>query len=103
MYSSLLQCFVIAVRSDMGLYDVPMSIYLLVFGIGMMSVNFHVCGMVLLFREYVVHVGGVCESKWSEVFKVLDDNFIRRCGVIVFAVVYCLLNISCSECYCGCL
>ena len=37
-------------RSEMGLYDVPMFMSLLGFGVGMVFANFHVCGMALLFR-----------------------------------------------------
>ena len=41
----------------------------------------------------VVHVGEVCESKRSDVFKMPDIY----CGVVCFALFYCLLNL----CYCG--
>ena len=34
----------------MGLYEVPLSITLLSFGIGTMLANFHMCGIVLLLR-----------------------------------------------------
>ena len=32
----------------MGLYEVPLSVYLLGFGIGIMLANFHVCGIMFL-------------------------------------------------------
>ena len=41
--------FAITERSEMGLYDVPMFISLLGFGISMMFTHFHVCGMMSLF------------------------------------------------------
>ena len=38
----------------------------------------------LLFSD--VHVGEICESKWSYVLEVPDVEFIRPCGVVVFAL-----------------
>ena len=35
--------------------------------------------------------------------EVLDVDFIRPCGVVVFAVFYCRLDLCCGECYVGCL
>ena len=35
-------------RRDMGLYKVPLSVYLLGFGIGTMLAYFHVCGIMLV-------------------------------------------------------
>ena len=34
----------------MGLYEVPMSMSMLGFGIGTMLANFHMCGIMLLLR-----------------------------------------------------
>ena len=34
----------------MGLYEVPLSLSLLGFGMGTMLANFHVCGIMLLLR-----------------------------------------------------
>ena len=34
----------------MGLYEVPLSVSLLGFGIGTMLANFHVCGIMFLLR-----------------------------------------------------
>ena len=39
---ALLQC-AITERWDMGLYEVPLSMSLLGFGIGIMLTNFHIC------------------------------------------------------------
>ena len=36
-------------------------------------------------------------------FEVPDVDFIRSCGVIVFALFYSLFNLCCSECYFSCL
>ena len=32
-----------------------------------------------------------------------DVDFIRPCGVAVFALFYCRLDLCCGECYVGCL
>ena len=37
-------------RRDMGLYEVPLSISLLGFGMGTVLANFHMCGIMLVFR-----------------------------------------------------
>ena len=37
-------------RRDMGLYEVPLSVSLLGFGIGTMLANFHMCGIMLVLR-----------------------------------------------------
>ena len=37
-------------RRDMGLYGVPLSMYLLVFGMGTMLANLHMCGITLMLR-----------------------------------------------------
>ena len=40
---------------------------------------------------------------WSYVLEVPDVDFIRLCGVVVFALFYCHLDLCCGECYVGCL
>ena len=35
---------------DMGLYEVPLSMSLVVFGMGTMLANFHMCGVMLVIR-----------------------------------------------------
>ena len=46
----LLQCFAMTEKSDKGLYEVPLSMSLLGFGIGTMLTNFHMCGIMLVLR-----------------------------------------------------
>ena len=41
---------VITERRDMGLYEVPLSMSLVGFGMGNMLANFHVCGIILVLR-----------------------------------------------------
>ena len=52
---------------DMGLYEVPLSLSLLDFGMGTMLTNFHMCGIMLLLRAYK-HTCEECESKRDYVF-----------------------------------
>ena len=42
--------FAITERRDMGLYEVPLSMSLLGFGMGTMLANSHVCGIMLVLR-----------------------------------------------------
>ena len=35
--------------------------------------------------------------------EVPDVDVIRPCGVVVFALFYCRLDLCCGECYVGCL
>ena len=42
--------FAITERRDIGLYGVPLSMCLLDFGTGTMLANFHMCGIMLVFR-----------------------------------------------------
>ena len=42
--------FAITERRDMGLYEVPLSMSLLGFGMGTMLANFHMCGIMLVLR-----------------------------------------------------
>ena len=37
-------------RRDMGMYEVPLSMYLLDFGLGTLLPNFHMCGIMLVLR-----------------------------------------------------
>ena len=60
-------------RRDRGLYEVPLSVVsLLGFGIGAMLANFHVCGIMFLFRAVFTHTREECESKRVFVFYVPD-------------------------------
>ena len=39
----------------------------------------------------------------SGVLEVHDVDFIMPCGVVVFYMFYCRLDLYCGECYVGCL
>ena len=64
--------FAITKRRDMGLYEVPLSMSLLGFGMGTMLANFHMCGIMLVFKSSFQHVREECESKGAYVLKVPD-------------------------------
>ena len=68
----------------MGLYEVPLSMSLLGFGMGTMLANFHMCGIMLVLRA---------------VFKMLVRNASPR-GPMCFRCLMFnfLLDLSCSEC-----
>ena len=82
---AFLQCAIIE-RRDMGLYEVPLSMSLLYFGMGTMLANFHMCGIMLVSR------GPMC-------FRRLMFNLSGPCELLLFTLFYCLLDLSCSECY----
>ena len=42
--------FAITERRDMGMYEVPLSMSLLCFGMWTMIANFHMCGIMLVLR-----------------------------------------------------
>ena len=48
--NALLQFFQITEMRDMGLYEVPLSMSLLGFGMGTMLTNFHMFGIMLVLR-----------------------------------------------------
>ena len=59
--------FAITERRDMGLYEVPLSMSLLGFGIGIMLGNFHVWYYVGV-KSSFQHAPEECESKRAYVF-----------------------------------
>ena len=81
---------------DMNLYEVPLSMSLLGFGMWNMLANFHMCGMLVL----------------GAVFNMLLRNASRRghmcfrcpislsgsCELVMFSLFYCLVDLSCGEC-----
>ena len=54
--------------------------------------------MLYMLVRYASPIGPMCLS-----LKVPDVNFIRPCGVVIFAMFYCRLDLCCGECYVGCL
>ena len=52
----------------MGLYEVPLSVSLLGFGIGTMLANFHVWGIMFFVKSSFKYTREECESKMAYVF-----------------------------------
>ena len=50
------------------MYEVPLSVFLLGFGIGIMLANFHVCGIMFFIKSSFKHTHEECESKSDYVF-----------------------------------
>ena len=63
-------------RKNIGLFEVPLSVSLLGFGIGTMLANFYMCE-VLYFKSSFKHTREECESKRAYVFLVSDILFNR--------------------------
>ena len=60
----------------MGLYEVPLSMSLLGFGMGTILTNFHRCGVMLVLRAVFQLAREECESKRAYVFLVPDVWFV---------------------------
>ena len=50
-------------EEDMGLYEVPLSMSLLGFGMGTMFANFHTCAIILVLIAVFRHASEECESR----------------------------------------
>ena len=73
----------------MGLYQIPLSMSLLGFGMGIMLVNFYMCDIMLLLRA---HTREECESKRAYVFRCMMFCFSGPCELLV------LLPPGCGKC-----
>ena len=85
-------------RRDMALYELPLSMFLLGFGIGTMLANLHMCGIMLVLRavfnilvRYTSPRGPIC-------FRCLMFSLSGSCELLFFTLFYCLLALSCGEC-----
>ena len=87
----------------MGLYDVPLSMSLLGFGIGTMFANLYMCDIMLVFYMLVRNAsprGPMC-------FRYLMFSLSGPCDLLISICFYFLLDLSCGECdvislYCMC-
>ena len=82
-------------RSEMDLFEVPMFMSLVGFGMDIMFANFHVRmmlfnAMLYMLVRYVSQRGNMC-------FRCPMFNF-RTCGVVAFGVFYCLFDLICCVC-----
>ena len=58
-------------RWDMGLYEVPLSMSLLGFGIGTMLANFHMCGIMLVLRAVFNVLVRNASPRWPMCFRCM--------------------------------
>ena len=61
----------------MGLYEVPLSMSLLGFGMGTMLANFHMCGVMLLLRAVFNMLVRSASQRGPMCFRCLMFSFVR--------------------------
>ena len=69
-------------RRDMGLYEVPLSVSLLGFGIVTMLANFHVCGIMFLLREVLNILVRNASPRGPMCFRCLIFNLSGPCELL---------------------
>ena len=79
----------------MGLYDMPLSMSLLGFGMRTVLANFHTCGIILLLRAVFNLIVRNASPRWFICFRCL---IFSLSGVVIFTLFYCLLDLSCGKC-----
>ena len=79
--------FVITERKDMTLYEVPLSVSLLDFGISTMFANFHVWGIMFLLRAVLTYSWGM-RVQDAYLFKGPDIWF--GVSVMLYACMFCV-------------
>ena len=67
----------------MGLYDVPLSVSLLGFGIGTMLANFHVCGIMLVLRVVLNILVRNASPRGPMCFRWLILNLSGPCELLI--------------------
>ena len=66
----------------MGLYEVPLSVSLLGFGIGTMLANFHMCGIMLVLRAVFNMLVRNASPRGPMCFRCLMFNFSGPCELL---------------------
>ena len=66
----------------MGLYEVPLSMSLLGFGMETMLANFHMCGIMLVLRAVINMLVRNASPIGSMCFRCLMFNLSRRCELL---------------------
>ena len=69
-------------RMDMGLYEVPLSISLLGFGMGTLLANFHMCGIMLVLRAVFNMLVRIASPRAPMCFRCLMFNLLRPCELL---------------------
>ena len=96
MYGRRLFTSVLAIteRRDISLYEVPLSMSLLGFGMGTMEVNFHICGIMLLLRAVLNMLVRSASPGGPMRFRCMKFSL----SVVIFPLFYCLLDLRSGEC-----
>ena len=69
-------------RMDMGLYEVPLSMALLGFGMGTMLANFHMCGIMLVLRAVFYMLMRNASPRGPICFRCLMFNLSGPCELL---------------------
>ena len=72
----------IAEGMDMVLYEVPLSMTLLGFGMGTMLANFHICGIMLVFRAVFNMLVRNASPRGPMCFRYLMFSLSGPCGLL---------------------
>ena len=78
----LLPLVAITERRDMGLYEVPLSMSLLGFGMGTMLANFHMCGIMLVLRAVFNMLVRNTSPRGPMCFRCLVFNLSGPCELL---------------------
>ena len=85
-------------RGVICLYEVPLSMSLLGFGMGTMLANFHLCGIMLVFRAVLDMLVRNASPRGLMCFRCLMLSLSGPCELLFFTLFYCLLDLSYGEC-----
>ena len=78
------------------MYDMPMSMFLLGFGIGNMLPSFHMCGIMLVSRTVFNMFVRNVSPRGPMCFRCLMFSLVGPCELLF--LFYSLLDLSCGEC-----
>ena len=107
--------FAITERRDMALYEVPLSMSLLGFGMGTMLANFHMPMRnasprgPMCFRCLMFNLSGPCELLFF--YYLLDLScgecyvmsfYVMCCSVAISVCLMCCVFVNCNMIWCGC-
>ena len=84
-------------RRDMGLYEMPLPVSLLGFGMGTMFANFHMCGIVFFLRAVLNIPVRNASPRGPMCFRCLMFSLSGPCKLLFFALFYYLLDLRCGE------
>ena len=74
--------FAITEKRDMGLYELPLSVSLLGFGIGTMLANFHVRDIMFLLRAVLNILVRNARPRWPMCIRCLIFSLSGPCGLL---------------------